>query len=73
LSARSIVPILGRRAIGYALELTVEAMKAGHRGVFFTLEYTEGEIVDRLRAIGRQGYGDGLPTTVPTPSAPTAS
>ncbi len=54
MSARSILAILGRRAIGYALELAVEAMKAGHRGVFFTLEYTEEEIVDRLRAIGAE-------------------
>jgi hypothetical protein len=35
-----------------ALELAVEAMKAGNPGAFFTLEYTEIDILDRLRAIG---------------------
>ncbi len=35
-----------------ALELAVEAMKAGDPGAFFTLEYTEIDILDRLRAIG---------------------
>lgn len=34
------------------LELAVEAMKAGHRGSFFTLEYTEKEVLDRFRTIG---------------------
>jgi hypothetical protein len=29
-----------------------EAMKSGHRGSFFTLEYTEKEVLDRFRAIG---------------------
>ncbi|RCS23496.1 DNA helicase [Phyllobacterium salinisoli] len=35
-----------------SLELAVEAMKSGHRGVFFTLEYTEKDIFDRFRALG---------------------
>ncbi|MFC6488558.1 DNA helicase [Nitratireductor sp. GCM10026969] len=35
-----------------SLELAVEAMKSGNRAVFFTLEYTEREILDRLRSIG---------------------
>jgi len=35
-----------------SLELVVEAMKIGNRGVFFTLEYTEKEILDRFRVIG---------------------
>jgi len=35
-----------------SLELVVEAMKAGNRGVFFTLEYTEKEVLDRFRVIG---------------------
>jgi replicative DNA helicase len=35
-----------------SLELAVQAMKAGHRAMFFTLEYTEVEMLDRLRAIG---------------------
>jgi replicative DNA helicase len=37
-----------------SLELAVEAMKSGHHGVFFTLEYTERDIVDRFRAIGAE-------------------
>jgi replicative DNA helicase len=37
-----------------SLELAVEAMRAGHRGVFFTLEYTASEIIDRLRVIGAE-------------------
>jgi replicative DNA helicase len=35
-----------------SLELAVEAMKSGNRGVFFTLEYTEKDVRDRFRAIG---------------------
>lgn len=35
-----------------SLELAVEAMKSGNRGVFFTLEYAEKEVLDRFRAIG---------------------
>lgn len=35
-----------------SLELAVEAMKSGHRGVFFTLEYTQTDVLDRFRAIG---------------------
>ncbi|MBB2969800.1 DNA helicase [Mesorhizobium sp. RMAD-H1] len=35
-----------------SLELAVEAMKAGNRGVFFTLEYTEKDILECFRAIG---------------------
>lgn len=35
-----------------SLELAVEAMKSGGRGVFFTLEYTERDLLDRFRAIG---------------------
>ncbi|WFU18231.1 DNA helicase [Bradyrhizobium sp. CB3481] len=37
-----------------SLELAVQAMKAGSRGVFFTLEYTEKDILDRFRAIGAE-------------------
>ena len=37
-----------------SLELAVEAMKAGNRGMFFTLEYTEKDILDRFRAIGAE-------------------
>ncbi len=37
-----------------SLELAVQAMKAGRRGVFFTLEYTEKDILDRFRDIGAE-------------------
>ena len=35
-----------------SLELAVQAMKSGCRSVFFTLEYTEKDMLDRFRAIG---------------------
>ena len=35
-----------------SLELAVLAMKSGSRGVFFTLEYTEKDMLDRFRTIG---------------------
>lgn len=35
-----------------SLELAIEAMKSGHRGVSFTLEYTQRDVLDRFRAIG---------------------
>ncbi|MBB3611783.1 DNA helicase [Rhizobium sp. BK602] len=35
-----------------SLRLAVEAMKAGNRGIFFTLEYTERDIQSRFEAIG---------------------
>ena len=35
-----------------SLELAVEAMKSGSRAAFFSLEYTEKDVLDRLRAIG---------------------
>jgi replicative DNA helicase len=35
-----------------SLELAVQAMKSGSRGVFFTLEYTEKDMLERFRAIG---------------------
>ncbi|NIA70001.1 DNA helicase [Pelagibius litoralis] len=34
------------------LELIMEALKLGRRGVFFTLEYSENDVLDRLRSIG---------------------
>jgi hypothetical protein len=34
------------------LELIIEAMKEGHRGVFFTLEYNEKDVLNLLRSIG---------------------
>lgn len=36
----------------FSLELTVEAMKSGHRGVFFTLEYNEKDILNLFKKIG---------------------
>lgn len=35
-----------------SLELAVEAMKAGHSSAFFTLDYTQGDVVNRFGAIG---------------------
>ncbi|AFL50810.1 replicative DNA helicase [Sinorhizobium fredii] len=35
-----------------SLELAVEAMKAGNRAAFFTLEYTREDVLERFRAIG---------------------
>jgi replicative DNA helicase len=35
-----------------SLELAVEAMKSGNRGMFFTLEYTDKDVLDCFRAIG---------------------
>jgi hypothetical protein len=44
-----------------SLELAVEAMKSGNRGAFFTLEYTEKDMLDRFRAIGvERANFDGL-------------
>jgi replicative DNA helicase len=37
-----------------SLELAVEAMKSGNRAVFFTLEYTEKDVLDRFHAIGAE-------------------
>ncbi len=42
----------GKTLMGLAL--LVEAMKAGSRGVFYTLEYTENDVLDRLRSIGAE-------------------
>lgn len=35
-----------------SLELAVESMKSGNPAVFFTLEYTERDVLDRFRAVG---------------------
>ncbi len=35
-----------------SLQLAVEAMKAGRRAVFFTLEYTAKDVLGRFRALG---------------------
>lgn len=50
-------PGQGKTLMG--LELAVEAMKSGRRGSFFTLEYTEKQVLERFRAIGadRQQFG----------------
>ncbi|MEX3011725.1 DNA helicase [Hoeflea sp. TYP-13] len=39
----------GKTILG--LELLLEAMKSGHRGVFFTLEYNEGDVLNRLQML----------------------
>lgn len=41
----------------FSLELAIEAMKAGHRAVFFSLEYTHKDILDRFRALGVEPAG----------------
>ncbi|WFP78768.1 DNA helicase [Mesorhizobium sp. WSM4906] len=44
-----------------SLELAVEAMKSGRHSVFFTLEYTHTDILDRFRAIEAEpALFDGL-------------
>ncbi|MBS1726367.1 MAG: AAA family ATPase [Armatimonadetes bacterium] len=43
-------PGQGKTLLG--LQLAVEAMLAGHRSFFFSLEYTEQECSDRFKAIG---------------------
>jgi len=44
-----------------SIELAVEAMKVGNRAVFFTLEYTLADVLDRFRAIGAEpAEFDGL-------------
>ena len=44
-----------------SLELALEAMKSGNRAMFFTLEYVEKDVLDRLRAIGVERVDfDGL-------------
>lgn len=44
-----------------SLKLAVEAMKAGNRAIFFTLGYTERDVLDRFRAIGADpAQFDGL-------------
>jgi len=58
-----------------SLELAVEAMKAGNRAVFFTLEYTEKDVLDRFRDIGVERATPSAPTTSqtswpPRPAAP---
>lgn len=37
-----------------ALELAAEAAKSGGHSMFFTLEYTDQEVLERLRSIGRE-------------------
>jgi len=55
LSAGDLVLVGARPGHGktlMSLRLAVEAMRAGHRSVFFSLEYTAGIMLDRFRAIG---------------------
>ncbi|MBO4227195.1 DNA helicase [Bradyrhizobium neotropicale] len=52
---------LGQGKTLMSLELAIEAMKAGNRAVFFTLEYTEKDVLDRFQAIGAEyARFDGL-------------
>lgn len=45
----------------FSLELAVETMKAGHRSAFFSLEYTQKEILGRFHALGIEpSQFDGL-------------
>lgn len=37
-----------------SLELAVEAMKSGNRAMFFTLEYTKKDVLERFEAIGAE-------------------
>ncbi len=43
-------PGQGKTLLG--LELAIEAMKAGRRAFFFSLEYNERDVIDRFRALG---------------------
>jgi replicative DNA helicase len=44
-----------------SLELAMQAMRAGKRGVFFTLEHTEKDVLDRFRSLGvERAQFDGL-------------
>ncbi len=43
-------PGQGKTLLG--LELLLEAAKAGGRGVFYTLEYSEKQVLEQLRALG---------------------
>jgi replicative DNA helicase len=55
LSAGDLVLVGARPGHGktlMSLKLAVEAMKAGQRSAFFSLEYAEREVLDRFRAIG---------------------
>ena len=58
-----------------SLELAVEAMKSGHRAAFFSLEYTEKDVLDRLRAIAwsRRNSMNYSRSIAPTRSAPITS
>ena len=40
----------GKTLLG--LELLAEAAKAGRRGFFFTLDYSDADVIERVRAIG---------------------
>ena len=55
LAAGDLVLVAARPGHGktlMSLEIAVEAMRSGHPCAFFSLEYTEHDILDRFRAIG---------------------
>lgn len=41
----------GKTVMG--LELIIEALKSGHRGIFFTLEYNENDVLEQLQFINK--------------------
>ena len=61
-------PRQGKTLIG--LQLLVDAVRAGRRAVFFTLEYTEDEARELLAGIGA---GDDLPEIVATDAIDAAA
>lgn len=50
-------PGAGKTLLG--LGLLAEAMKRGARGMFFTLEYTEAQVIERFRSLGHETTGFG--------------
>ena len=48
-----------------ALELAAEAAKAGGQSMFFTLEYTDKEVLERLRPIGASSSASGRSIRLP--------
>lgn len=58
-----------------SLQLAVEAMKSGQRGAFFSLEYTEKDVLDAsAQSVSSRRNSTGRSSSIaPTPSAPTTS
>lgn len=64
-------PGQGKTLMGLAL--AVEAMKAGHSSSFFTLEYTDKQVLERFRAIGVDGTRFGASFAIDSSDAICAS